>query len=217
MQPSAMRLSSLTESPDAQHHNIKKKEEQIEMATRRTDKWLLAGTIAIAIGSAFVYAQEQMTTDVPYVSTPQIVVDKMLEVAAVTKNDVVYDLGSGDGRIVISAAKKYGVRGVGVDIDPQRIKEANANAVLAGVADRVKFIEQDLFKIDLKEASVVTLYLLPEVNLRLRPKLWRELKPGTRVVSHAFDMGDWKPEQTVQVDGRTIYYWVIPKDATPKN
>jgi ubiquinone/menaquinone biosynthesis C-methylase UbiE len=153
----------------------------------------------------------------PYVSRPQIVVDKMLEVVAVTKDDVVYDLGSGDGRIVISAAKKYGVRGVGVDIDPERIKEANANAVQAGVADRVKFIEQDLFKIDLKEASVVTLYLLPEVNLRLRPKLWRELKRGTRVVSHAFDMGDWKPEQTVQVEGRTIYYWVIPKDATSKN
>jgi predicted RNA methylase len=187
------------------------------MAARKADKWLLAATFAIVIGSAFVYAQEQKTRDVPYVSTPQIVVDKMLEVAAVTKDDVVYDLGSGDGRIVISAAKKYGVRGVGVDIDPQRIKEANANAVQAGVADRVKFIEQDLFKTDLKEASVVTLYLLPEVNLRLRPKLLRELKPGTRVVSHAFDMGDWKPEQTVQVEGRTIYYWVIPKDATPKN
>lgn len=187
------------------------------MATRKADKWLLAATIAIAIGSAFVYAQEQKTKDVPYVSTPQIVVDKMLDVAALTKDDVIYDLGSGDGRIVISAAKKYGVRGVGVDIDPERIKEANANAVQAGVAQRVKFIEQDLFKVDLKEASVVTLYLLPEVNLRLRPKLLRELKPGARVVSHAFDMGDWKPDQTVQVEGRTIYYWVIPKDATPKN
>ena len=188
------------------------------MATRKAVKRLLAAaTIAIAIGSAFVSAQEPKPKDVPYVSTPQIVVDKMLELAALKKNDVLYDLGSGDGRIVISAAKKYGARGVGVDIDPQRIKEANANAVQAGVADRVKFIEQDLFETDLKAASVVTLYLLPEVNLRLMPKLLRELKPGSRVVSHAFDMGDWKPEQTVQVEGRTVYYWVIPKNATPRN
>jgi len=179
------------------------------MATRRADKWLRAAVIAILIGSVFVYAQEP-TKDVPYVPTPQVVVDKMLEVAAVTKGDVIYDLGSGDGRIVITAAKRYGVRGVGVDIDPERVKEANANAVKAGVADRVKFLEQDLFKTDLKEASVVTLYLLPEVNLRLRPKLWKELKPGTRVVSHAFNMGDWKPDHTLQVEGRVIYYWVIP-------
>jgi ribosomal protein L11 methylase PrmA len=106
---------------------------------------------------------------------------------------------------------------VGVDIDPERVKEANANAVLAGVADRVKFIEQDLFKTDLKEASVVTLYLLPDVNLRLRPKLLSELKPGTRVVSHAFDMGDWEPAQKVEVEGKTIYYWVIPRNAGSKD
>jgi ribosomal protein L11 methylase PrmA len=187
------------------------------MPTRRVDKLLCAVAITIVVGGAFGYAQQQKSKDVPYVPTPQTVVDKMLEVAAVGKDDVVYDLGSGDGRIVITAAKKYGVRGVGVDIDPERIKEANANAVQAGVADRVKFIEQDLFKTDLTEASVVTLYLLPEVNLRLRPKLWRELKPGTRVVSHAFDMGDWKPDQTLEVEGRTIYYWVVPKDATLKN
>ncbi len=187
------------------------------MPTRRADKLLFAVAITIVVGGAFAYAQQQKTKDVPYVPTPQAVVDKMLEVAAVSKDDVVYDLGSGDGRIVITAAKKYGVRGVGVDIDPERVKEANANAVQAGVADRVKFIEQDLFKTDLKEASVVTLYLLPEVNLRLRPKLWSELKPGTRVVSHAFDMGDWKPDKTLEVEGRTIYYWVVPKDATPKN
>jgi tRNA G37 N-methylase Trm5 len=186
------------------------------MPTRRADKLLFAVAITIVVG-AFAYAQQQKTKDVPYVPTPQVVVDKMLEVAAVSKDDVVYDLGSGDGRIVITAAKKYGVRGVGVDIDPERVKEANANAVQAGVADRVKFIEQDLFKTDLKEASVVTLYLLPEVNLRLRPKLWSELKPGTRVVSHAFDMGDWKPDKTIEVEGRTIYFWVVPKNATPKN
>ena len=184
--------------------------------TSNADRFLLAITIAFVLGVVPVYAQEGKTKDVPYVPTPQAVVDKMLEMAAVTKDDVVYDLGSGDGRIVITAAKKYGVRGVGVDIDPQRIKEANANAVQAGVVDLVKFIEQDLFKTDLKEASVVTLYLLPEVNLRLRPKLLSELKPGTRIVSHAFDMGDWKPDQTVQVEGKIIYFWVVPKDANKK-
>ena len=187
------------------------------MLTRSVDRFLFAATTASVIAGALVYAQQQKSRDVPYVPTPQTVVDEMLKLAAVTKDDVVYDLGSGDGRIVITAAKKYGVRGVGVDIDPERVKEANANAVQASVTDRVKFIEQDLFQTDLKEASVVTLYLLPEVNLRLRPKLWRELKPGTRVVSHAFDMGDWEPEKTVKVEGRTIYYWVIPKDAAPKN
>lgn len=184
------------------------------MQARWPLRGLFALLIGILLGSAFVSAGQQK--DVPYVPTPQSVVDKMLELAAVTKDDVVYDLGSGDGRIVITAAKKYGVRGVGVDIDPERIKEANANAVLAGVSDRVKFLEQDLFKTDLKEATVVTLYLLPDVNLRLRSKLWQELKPGTRVVSHAFDMGDWAPQQRVEVEGKTIYYWVVPKDAATK-
>jgi SAM-dependent methyltransferase len=160
--------------------------------------------------------QPQRTPDVPYVPTPQKVVDEMLNLAGVTKNDVVYDLGSGDGRIVITAAKKYGARGIGVDINPERVKEANANAIVAGVTDKVKFLEQDLFETDLKEASVVTLYLLPAVNLKLRPKLWKELKPGTRVVSHSFDMGDWKPEKSVEVDGATLYFWVVPKQ-TPTN
>lgn len=186
------------------------------MARRKADTRLFVAVIAVVLAVASGSAQE-LKKDVPYVPTPQNVVDKMLEMAAVKKDDVVYDLGSGDGRIVITAAKKYGVRGVGVDIDPERVKEANANALQAGVANRVKFIEQDLFKTDLKEASVVTLYLLPEVNLRLRPKLWSELKPGTRVVSHAFDMGDWKPEQMVEVEGRKIYYWVIPKVAPSTN
>ena len=181
------------------------------MPTRKAEKWLFAVAFGILLSGAFASARQQK--DVPYVPTPQAVVDKMLELAAVTKDDVVYDLGSGDGRIVITAAKKYGVRGVGIDIDPERIKEANANAVLAGVSDRVKFLQQDLFKTDLKEATVVTLYLLPQVNLRLRPKLWNELKPGTRVVSHAFDMGDWTPQQKVEVEGKTIYYWVVPKNA----
>jgi ribosomal protein L11 methylase PrmA len=151
------------------------------------------------------------TPDVIFVPTPQEVVDAMLEVAKVAKNDVVYDLGSGDGRIPVTAAKKYGARAVGIDIDPQRVKEANANAESAGVTDKVKFLNQDLFTTDISEATVVTLYLLPSLNVKLMPKLKAELKPGTRIVSHAFDMGDWKPEQTLNVNGRTIYYWTIPK------
>lgn len=159
----------------------------------------------------------QNSPEVPYVPTPQTVVDEMLKLAAVTKDDVVYDLGSGDGRIVITAAKKYGARGLGVDINPERVKEANANALQAGVTDRVKFLAQDLFETNLKEASVITLYLLPAVNLRLRPKLWNELKPGSRVVSHSFDMGDWKPNKTVEIEGTKIHFWVIPDKGAPKN
>ena len=153
------------------------------------------------------------TPDVIYVPTPEQVVDAMLNVAKVTKNDVVYDLGCGDGRIVIAAAQKYGARGVGIDIDPQRIEEANANAKKAGVTDRVKFMQADLFTTDISQASVVTLYLLPSLNVKLRPKLMKELKPGTRIVSHAFDMGDWQAEQTLEVDGRRVYYWTIPNKA----
>ncbi|MFN6530487.1 SAM-dependent methyltransferase [Nostoc sp. ChiSLP03a] len=149
--------------------------------------------------------------DVPYVPTPQPVVDAMLQVAKVGKNDVLYDLGSGDGRIVNTAAQKFGTRGIGIDIDPDRIKEANANAQKAGVTDRVKFVQQDLFNTDLSQATVVTLYLLPEINAKLRPKLFKELKPGTRIVSHAFDMGDWKPQQTLNIEGKTVYYWVVPE------
>jgi len=148
--------------------------------------------------------------DVIFVPTPQDVVDAMLKVAKVTKNDVVYDLGSGDGRIPITAAKTYGARGVGIDIDPQRIKEANENLKNAGVGDRVKFLNQDLFTTDISEATVVTLYLLPSLNLKVLPKLNKELKPGTRVVSHAFDMGTSKPLETLNVNGRTVYYWTIP-------
>ena len=125
--------------------------------------------------------------------------------------DVIYDLGSGDGRIVISAVKDFGAaRGVGIDIDPDRVAEASANARQAGVADRVAFLNQDLFTTDFSEATVVTLYLLPSLNLRLRPKLLSDLRPGTRIVSHAFDIGDWVPEQTLHVGGRTVYYWTVP-------
>ncbi|MBW4621462.1 MAG: class I SAM-dependent methyltransferase [Cyanosarcina radialis HA8281-LM2] len=151
--------------------------------------------------------------DVPYVPTPRAVVDRMLQLANVGKNDVVYDLGSGDGRIPIAAVQQYGVqRAVGVDINPERVREANQNAKEANVTDRVEFRQQDLFQTDLKEATVVTLYLLPAVNLRLRPKLLSELKPGTRIVSHAFDMGEWKPERVEQIEGRTIYLWRVPEN-----
>lgn len=185
------------------------------MSKQKLNRVLLAALGALAIaGSAWVFAQNKKSPDVPYVPTPQTVVDEMLKLAAVTKDDVVYDLGSGDGRIVITAAKKYGARGVGIDISSDRVSEANANAHEAGVTDRVKFVQQDLFETDLKEATVVTLYLLPEVNLRLRPKLLRELKPGTRIVSHSFDMGDWKPDKHMDVEGRSIYFWVVPKNAS---
>ena len=150
------------------------------------------------------------TPDVIFVPTPNDVVNKMLEMARVTAKDVVYDLGCGDGRIVITASQKFGARGVGIDIDPQRIKEARQNASRGKVTDRVKFVEGDLFEADISEATVVTLYLLTELNLKLRPKLMKDLRPGTRVVSHAFSMGDWKPERTETVDGSSVYLWRIP-------
>ena len=136
----------------------------------------------------------------------------MLKMAGVKQGDVVYDLGSGDGRIPITAVQKFGAaRAIGIDIDPQRIKEATENAQKAGVSDKVQVVNQDLFTSEFKDASVITLYLLPSLNEKLRPKLLSELKPGTRVVSHAFDMGDWKPEKTETIEGRTIYFWTIPK------
>ena len=148
--------------------------------------------------------------DVPYVPTHERIVAEMLKMADVKSNDVLYDLGCGDGRIPITAAKTYGARAVGIDIDPQRIREANESLKAAGVGDRVKFLNQDLFTTDISEATVVTLYLLPSLNLKLLPKLNKELKPGTRIVSHAFDMGSAKPLETLNVNGRTIYYWTVP-------
>lgn len=149
--------------------------------------------------------------DVIYVPTPQPVVDEMLRLARLEKGDVLYDLGSGDGRIPITAAKTYGVRAVGIDIDPQRVAEANANARAAGVTDLVTFRQADLFETDLREADVVTLYLLQSLNEKLRPKLMAELEPGSRIVSHAFDMGDWEPERREEVDGSKIFLWTIPR------
>jgi SAM-dependent methyltransferase len=179
---------------------------------------------SVGISCIAGYSQER-EPDVYYVPTPEEVVIEMLQMAQVSQNDIVYDLGCGDGRIVITAAKVFGARGVGVDIDPVRIKESNENARKAGVTDRVKFIEQDLFKTDISEATVVSLYLYPELNLRLRPKLFRELRPGTRIVSHEFDMEDWKPDNmgTVRnvklyykpnptVKDTNYYYWVVPAD-----
>ena len=151
-----------------------------------------------------------LARDVPYVPTPHAVVEKMLEVAKVGPNDLVYDLGSGDGRIVIAAAKR-GARGVGIDIDDQRVWEAKNNARAAGVAERVQFRQEDIFQTDFREATVVTMYLLTSVNMRLRPRLRAELKPGTRIVSHAFDLGDWKPLETHKVGSSTVYYWVVPE------
>lgn len=159
------------------------------------------------------------TPDVPFVPSTERAVEAMLELAQVTRNDVVYDLGCGDGRIVITAAKKFGARGVGIDINPERIAEARANAKREGVEHLVKFIEQDLFEADIREASVVTLFLLSSVNLKLRPKLLAELRPGTRVVSNTFDMGDWKPDKEFSLDdngedsylSHKFYLWIIPQ------
>ena len=148
--------------------------------------------------------------DARYVPSPQPVVEAMLKLARVGPADVVYDLGSGDGRIPITAARLYGARGVGIDIDPQRVAEADANAQAAGVTDRVRFHNQDLFDADFSDATVVTLFLTPEVNLRLRPRLLRELRPGTRIVSYWHDMGDWKPERIVPTDEANLYLWTIP-------
>jgi len=181
-------------------------------------KLLLLGATSTGLGllplrAAMAHADAAPLTaklDVPYVPTPQEVVDRMLALARVGKNDVLYDLGCGDGRIVVTAAKKLGARGTGIDLDPTRIAEAQDNARKAGVEDQVSFKLGDLFDADLSAASVVTLYLLPNINTRLRPRLWQQLKVGSRVVSHAFDMGpEWPPEKTVSVEGRTIYYWTI--------
>ena len=147
--------------------------------------------------------------DVIYVPTPADVVNAMLKLANVTSADVVYDLGSGDGRIVITAAKMYGARGVGIDIDPERVREATANAQKNGVADKVSFRTEDLFQADISPATVVTLYLSGPVNSRLAPKLMKELRPGTRVVSHAFDLGSWRPQQRITVSQRPIFLWTV--------
>ena len=175
--------------------------------------YLLLLLVCAPIGNAVAAepAKPSRPLDVWYVATPHEIVDRMLAEAKVRTGDVVYDLGCGDGRMVIAAAKKFGTRGVGIDLDPVRIKEARANAKAQGVDQLVTFRVGDLFEADLSEATVVMLYLLPEVNRRLKPKLFAELRPGARVVSHDFDMGrDWPPDRYVKLGQDGIYVWVMP-------
>jgi ubiquinone/menaquinone biosynthesis C-methylase UbiE len=170
--------------------------------------------LVMALTLVVLPAWPEASQDVPYVPTPERVVAEMLKVVDVKSSDVIYDLGSGDGRIVITAARQYGARGVGIDIDPERVTEARENARKAGVSDKVRFLQEDLFNAKISDATVVTLYLLPEVNDRLKPKLLRELKPGTRVVSHNYGMTDWTPLRTIKltVNGTDhyVYSWVVP-------
>jgi SAM-dependent methyltransferase len=181
----------------------------------------VAAGLALAAGAALA-----QPADVVYVPTPQPVVDRMLQMARVGEHDFVIDLGAGDGRILITAARRYGARGFGVDTDPERVREANAAAARAGVAEKVRFAERNLFEQDIRGASVVALYLMPEVNIRLRPKLLAELRPGARVVSHDYHMGDWFPDTTLTVESpgkvegtpgvSEIYVWVIPAAVSGK-
>lgn len=203
------------------------------MASRSVTRALLLGGAAILLILAVAYAFRepeppptppadfdprefvagQPKLDAPYVATSYEVVDAMLALAGVEPGDHVIDLGSGDGRILIAAARSHGARGLGVDIDPARIRESNANAQAAGVAHRVTFRRQDLFETELGEADVLTLYLLPEINIELRPRILEQMRPGTRVVSNMYDMGDWRPDRTQRIGTATIYMWVVPARA----
>jgi len=190
----------------APHRNLK----AIQIASRIL--------LLVILSSIFCVGQQQKLRkpDVPYEPSPQNVVDLMLKLANVHKGDVVYDLGCGDGRIVITAIRKYGATGVGIDIDPIRIAESVQNARLAGVMDRAIFRNEDLFEADIHNATVVALFLWRSANLKLRPKLLRELTPGTRVVSYYWDMDDWKPDKRIEVDGNPIYIWTIPENKSPE-
>jgi len=184
------------------------------MRPRRMVKLALILVVFAALSNCVTLALAQEGKIVPYVPTPQEVVDRMLELAEVKKGDVVYDLGSGDGRIVVTAAKKYGVKAIGFEIDPQRIKESQENIKKAGVENLVEIRQQDIRTVDLAGASVLTMYLLPEVNLMIRPNIWKQMKPGSRVVSHDFDMGDWRPLKTEHIKDSTswehmLYLWHV--------
>jgi hypothetical protein len=168
-----------------------------------------AWVLAVACWFAPLPAHGQFRFDVPYVPTPPVVVEEMLRLANVGPADFVIDLGSGDGRILIAAAGRFGARGIGVDLDPDRIEESVYGAQLAGVSERVVFQQQDLFKFDISRATVVTMYLLPSVNRKLRPRLLTELKPGTRIVSHDFDLEDWRPDQKSTVR-KNVFLWIVP-------
>jgi precorrin-6B methylase 2 len=190
---------------------------------------LLRKLVPVALLAAAAAAQQtqpRRTPDVPFVPTTPEAVQAMLKLADVKKTDIVYDLGCGDGRIVVAAAKNFGARAVGIDINPQRIVEATENVQKAGVQDRVRIVEGDLFQADIHEATVVTLFLLSAVNEKLRPKLLQDLRPGTRVVSNTFRMGDWKPEKTITLDdpngqdsylSHTLYLWTIPPHGSNGN
>lgn len=167
------------------------------------------GMTSLVLATSLAQAQERPPLDVPYIKTPDAVVDRMLELGEVGPDDYLIDLGSGDGRIPIAAAVKHGTRGLGVDLDPERTKEANQAAAAARVADQLEFRTENLFDTDLSEATVISMYLFPEINLRLRPHLLK-LKPGTRIVSHAFHMEEWTPEQHEVVEGRDIFLWTVP-------
>ena len=183
-------------------------------APRRGALVLTAFFAALLSGIPLAAQDTDVHRDVPYVPTPPDVVESMLKLGSAHAGDVHYDLGCGDGRIVIMAVQKFGAaRGTGYDIDPQRIKEANENAKQAGVTDKVKFILGNLFDADFRDASIVTLYLLPDVNLKLRPKLLKDLKVGSRIVSHQFDMGDWEPDKKIEIGWRTVYLWTVTAKA----
>ncbi|HEX5606616.1 MAG TPA: class I SAM-dependent methyltransferase [Candidatus Binatia bacterium] len=196
------------------------------MRQRKFKRFCLCFVVIISVGFTEVYepvfgtgglarAQDssfQSKKIVPFVPSPQEVVDKMIELGGVKPGDVVYDLGSGDGRIVVAAAKR-GAKAVGFEIDGDLVKQSQENIRAAGVQDAAEIRQQDILTVDLSPASVVTMYLLPDVNLKLRPNLLSQLKPGSRVVSHSFDMGDWKPDKIERVEGRTIYLWIIPAKA----
>lgn len=201
----------------------------MKMKKKYSKKSLFSVFAAITLVLVSGVEAQQKEPEVPFVPTPEAVVMEMLKITHVGKDDILYDLGCGDGRIVITAAKEFGCRGVGIDIDPQRIRESQANAIEAGVSDKVQFIQMDLFEAEISEATVVTLYLLTEVNLRLRPKLLRELSPGTKVASHEFSMGEWDPDATTSVkteddywqdypennwSTHNVYLWIIPGNVT---
>ena len=168
-------------------------------------------TLLVSIAALAASQQPKRTPDIHFVPTPDEVVEAMLRLAEVSANDLVYDLGSGDGRIPITAARRFGARGVGIDLDPELVAQATRSAQEAGVADRVRFVEGDIFESDISPATVVTLYLLTSINERLRPKLQKELRPGTRIVSHQFRMGDWDPEREIVIDFRPLFLWRVPK------
>jgi len=177
-------------------------------------KVLFSGAILVPIAAAVLGATaataQPPRLDVPYVPTPQEVVDRMLQLGRVRAGEFHIDLGSGDGRIAVTSAAKHGARSLGVDLNPVRLEEARANAKKAGVSDRARFEQRNLFETDIARADIVTMYLLPSVNLQLRPKILSDMWPGTRIVSHAFDMGDWQPDHKESVIGRTVYLWVVP-------